>query len=534
MLLWSVATLGLLPPRDWLEAALRAAAALALAAPPLALATTLHGAARLGALEPAAAVADQAAADAGEVQESAVAPVGDVDADAVPPAPLLAVATAGWRSRTADAGSCRSGDASDSDSAADRPRGLRPPSPPPLLSSQPSPLAFPDALSPPPARPLPPPPVRCQSLLAAFSRAYLRRCAGALGAFGPSQVVDLLQALLALSTSGHLPPPAAMPLPLPSLLDAAASRLQRCYQHGLGLRHLTAAAAALAALRHAPPAAWMDWWMDEVYDNLVRRRRLSARDLTAALRGVASLGRAPGPTWSAAALAAAGRPTLRRTSRARLTELAEALAEAGVRLDVAPQGGDAGGDGSSGGGAERLVSSEAGEARISQPTGPSEATSPAERPGPRASAPAAPVAGLAARRAWLRDFLRCWVEGRPSGRNHGDIRRPRALPTVQAGGRRRCRVRDARHFRRRRTAPVAPSPKESQRMLCALTAVAGPPPSWPATHRAALELAMTGRVLSRGLRRRLVDRAAARHGAGPGGPSAVAGGDGSVAGAPAL
>ncbi len=225
MLLWSVGHLRPhvpVPPEPWLLAALRAAAAVAPAAPPLALATTLRGAARLGAAAPAVegsvpgGAAKAAHVPAGTANDGLEAipgravppPAGDrspsgpplsppqlVHAIAVHQQSVLATATAPGAALTAE------------------------PSPTPARAAvlalgqlpRPQPaLAYPPShhsqhhqqLHAPPRQPPPPPQLQSQSAVAAFARGYLARCGGAVGRFGPSQVVDLLAAVRVSRVAG--------------------------------------------------------------------------------------------------------------------------------------------------------------------------------------------------------------------------------------------------------------------------------------------------------------------------------------------
>ncbi|KAG2482005.1 hypothetical protein HYH03_019043 [Edaphochlamys debaryana] len=384
MLLWSVSELRLRPPDEWLQAALRAAAAAAPSANPLALATTLLGAARMGRVLPPPPPAGLP----------------------LPPAPELVVprlATAAAAVAVA-ATVFEDADASCDEAAAELPAPAFQPPPSAALSPlhsaaalaaagypAPSAPASLVALASPPRRlpPRPPAPSGCRSLLAAFARGYLGRVGAGLEGFGPSQVVDCLVAIQALARWGHLPPASALPLPLPALLAALAARLQRCYAAGLGPRHLLAAAGAMAALvpllqapaapeqqQHDPPPPsqhgplpqqrsvhpngaragaveaaatgadpsdgegegevawsgpsleWVRWWLDEKYGRL---RALRGHELTAVAQALAVFRVVPGPTWTAAFLAAALR-RMPRMPRTALAHLAAAMAAAGLRL----------------------------------------------------------------------------------------------------------------------------------------------------------------------------------------------------------
>ncbi|GIM15683.1 hypothetical protein Vretimale_18429, partial [Volvox reticuliferus] len=369
MLLWSVGALQLEPPAQWLEVALRAAAAVAPGAPPLALATTLRGAARIGTCAPvqppstigaisgplplprppgAASPAPCAAAAGKRPAAVATATVAiapalsstSIATSAVPGALMTGRFKAGplWTQHPSAGGVEEARDTAcepEPHAAARRTDLQLPHGAAGGIAAEPIGLAEKplQLLSPPGPvrrRPLRPPVAPCQSLVAAFARAYLGHCAAAIGDFGPSQVVDFLAALEALSSSGHLPAPESLPLPISDLLDAATARLQRCYSLGLGVRHLIAAANSLAEMGHTPPADWLDWWLDEIYSSFVSGR-LRGHELVDVLRALAVFRIVPGPTWRAALLSAAARQ-LRHTDRPALTRLVEAMAAGGLRL----------------------------------------------------------------------------------------------------------------------------------------------------------------------------------------------------------
>ncbi|GLI63643.1 hypothetical protein VaNZ11_006672 [Volvox africanus] len=510
MLLWSVGVLRLEPPAQWLEAALRTAAAAAQGAQPLALATTLRGAAlistcapvqrpsaieaisgpftlprplprSLGAFSPA-----PSAAAAGE-GAAAVATATAAPARAAPALGSTFVAAASVMPGALVTGRPKAGllfpkranaggveKASDTTSApnlhaAARRAGLQIPlcaaggvAAEPLVAAEKlaQPLSPPCTLR---RRPVRPPPAPCQSLVAAFARAYLGHCAAAIGSFGPSQVVDFLAALEVLSASGHLPAPESLPLPIGGLIDAATARLQRCYSLGLGVRHLVAAANSLAEMGHTPPADWLDWWLEEMYGSFVSGR-LRGHELADVLRALAVFRVVPGPTWRAALLSAAARQ-LRHTDRLGLTRLVESMAAAGLRL-----GGPCGPDRASGRADYHINQDGSDSVRGRQPdrSSQTEAASATAAANTTASAilPAEtePGAGAegdsAASWSWLSRFLRVWagLRGVQRVRYYG-----LASPLLRP-----------------------PTTRQADRLCKALAGLAGPISAWPPGPRLAL------------------------------------------------
>ncbi|EFJ46705.1 hypothetical protein VOLCADRAFT_92947 [Volvox carteri f. nagariensis] len=406
MLIWSVGELQLAPPADWMEAALRAAAAAAPAAPPLALATTLRGGSASCSSSTLAVQQLHGSTDAITSGDT----VGTGSGRTCPAADQLRVSRPMGHSFpfhvAADGAAVATAAPLPSPGAAQQQQQQ-------LLHQRP------------PRRP-PQSPPPCQSLVAAFVRSYLGRCAAAIGGFGPSQVVDLLAAVEALAASGHLPPPEALPVPVEKLLDAAVARLQRCYSLGLGARHLLAATGSLAAMGHTPPGEWLDWWLDEMYGSFVAGR-LRCHELAAVLRALAAFRVVPGTAWRAALLtAAAGQ--LRHTDRPGLTNLAASMAAAGLRL---------GSGGGGGGGGGQVV-------------------------GATLAAPA--EAAATASWFWLTRFLRVWSGLRGSQRVHyyggtSPLLRP-------------------------------PTAHQADSLCEALVALAGPVACWPPAPRAALRAAL--------------------------------------------